>query len=268
MKAILLSAAAVAAFATPTLAREPEVEIRDTVARVAVIIENRRDVAIEIEQGSSGLPPVQVSRLGDKYRIDGGLDGRNRIQNCNSNPDAARPGDGAVVQVRGTGRVNVADAPLIVIRTPAEVDVSAGGAVYGSVGRGARSVELGVAGCGDWDVANTEGPVSLSIGGSGSVRAGATGPLEVSIGGSGDVAVASIQGDMEVAIGGSGDILVRGGAAPNVEISIAGSGDVRFDGTAGDVEATIVGGGDVTIARATGRVSRTIMGGGEVRVGS
>lgn len=296
MKPVIASAvaAAFAAVAAPALASSgPEVEIRHAVARVAVIVEDRTDVAVEVEQGASGLPAIRVSRVGNEIRIDGGLrrngffNRGNGIRDCRSGPaNAQRPGDGASVEVRDHGRINIPDAPLIVIRTPRQVDVAASGAVFGSVGRGATSVDLGSSGCGYWNVANTEGPVSLSIGGSGDVRAGsstsldisiggsgsvvagATRDLEVSIGGSGDVAVARIDGPFDVSIAGSGDVVVRDGTSPKVSISIAGSGDVNFGGVAVDVDVSIAGGGDVTIARATGAVSRSIAGGGDIRIGN
>lgn len=298
MKPVIASAivAAVAALAAPAFAKPgdgPEVEIRHAVARVAVIVEDRTDVAVEVEQGASGLPAIEVTRVGNEVRIDGGLrrrgflNRRDSIQECRSGPEnAQRPGDGASVEVRDHGRINISDAPLIVIRTPRTVEVSASGAVFGSIGRGATSVDLGSSGCGYWNVANTEGPVSLSIGGSGDIRAGtstaldvaiggsgsvtagATRGLEVAIGGSGDVAVAQIEGPLDVSIAGSGDVVVRGGTSPDVSISIAGSGDVNFGGVAGDVDVSIAGGGDVIIARATGAVSRSIVGGGDVRIGS
>lgn len=295
MKAILLTAvAAVTAAATPALAQNgPGVQIENAVARVAVIVEDRSDVAVEVEQGSSGLPALRVTRRGSSIHIDGDLGRRmagvrmgDRVQSCRSGPpNAAKAGDGASVQVRDLGWINVSDAPLIVVRTPRDVDVSAGGAIYGSVGRGARSIDLNNGGCGAWDVANTDGEVSvgiggsgdmrvgtsrsldISIGGSGSVSAGATRDLDVSIGGSGDVVVARADGPVDISIGGSGDVNVRDGSAPTVSINIAGSGDVRFGGTAGDVDVNLVGGGDVEIARATGQVSRNVIGGGDIRIG-
>ncbi len=298
MKPVIASAviAAVATLAAPAFAKPgdgPEVEIRHAVARVAVIVEDRTDVAVEVEQGSSGLPAIQVSRVGNEVRINGGLSRRgffNRgdgIRECRSGPDdAPRPGDGASVEVRGHGRINISDAPLIVIRTPRNVDVSASGAVFGSVGRGAASVELGNAGCGDWNVANTEGPVSLSIAGSGDIRAGnstsldvsiagsgsatagATRELDASIAGSGNVTVARIDGTVDVSIAGSGDVMVRDGTSPDLDISILGSGDVSFGGVAGNVDVSLAGSGDVTIAQATGSVSRSIAGSGDIRIGS
>jgi len=298
MKPVITSAviAAVAAtvMAAPAFAKDgPQVEIRHAVARVAVIVEDRADIAVEVEQGTSGLPAIQVTREGNEVRVDGGLrrrgflNRRDSIQDCRSGPDnAARPGDGASVEVRDHGRINISDAPLIVIRTPRQVNVSASGAVFGSVGRGAASVELGNSGCGFWNVANTDGPVSLSISGSGDIRAGtstsldisiagsgstrsgATRGLEVAIAGSGDVVVARIDGPMDVSVAGSGDVVVRDGTSPDVDISIAGSGDVNFGGVAVDVDVSIMGGGDVTIARATGAVSRSVAGSGDIRIGS
>jgi hypothetical protein len=294
MKPVIASAvlAAVAALAAPALANPgPEVEIKDAVARVAVVVEDRTDIAVEIEPGASGLPALRVTRNGDDVRIDGGLRrrglfGGSSMRNCRSGPGTGPSGDGASVEVRNVGRVNLSDAPLIVIRTPRAVDVDASGAVFGSMGRGAASVELGNSGCGTWHVANIEGPVSLSvagsgdirtgtsasldiaIGGSGSVRAGATRELDISIGGSGDVVVARVDGPTDISIGGSGDVDIRAGAVPDLSISIAGSGDVNFGGVAGDVNVSIAGSGDVVVARATGAVSRSIVGAGDIRIGN
>lgn len=296
MKPVITSAIviAMAAMAVPALAKPghgPEVEIDNAVARVVVIVEDRADIAVEIQPGTAGLPALRVTRDGDDVRIDGGLRrrglfGGSSIRNCRSGPATGQPGEGASVEVRNVGRVNLSDAPLVVVRTPRAVDVDTSGAVFGSVGRGATSVELGSSGCGNWNVANTEGPMSLSIsgsgdlragtstsleiniGGSGSVTAGATRDLEVSIAGSGDVVVARIEGPLEVSIAGSGDVVVRDGTSPDVSISIAGSGDVNFGGVAGNVDVSIAGGGDVAIARATGSVSRSIVGSGDVRIGT
>jgi hypothetical protein len=296
MKFAIVTAAAVAAtaLAGPVLAGTPEVEVRDAVARVVVIVEDRTDVGVEIEQGSSGLPTVEVRRRGDQVRIEGGLGrgrvaglrlGGDRIGSCRSGPaDARQPGEGASVEVSRLGRINVADAPLIVIRTPRNVDLSVGGAVYGAVGRGATAIDLGNAGCGDWTVANTEdlsismagsgsvragtsARLEVSVAGSGEVRAGTTGNLEVNVAGSGDVWVAAANGPVEVNIAGSGDVIVAGGQVGALDVSIAGSGDVDVRTTAASVDASIMGSGDVRVAGVTGAVERSIMGSGSVTVG-
>lgn len=283
--------AASAVLAAPALA--DDVTIRNAVARVIVIPEDRSDVGVEITQGAAGLPELRVERRGGQVRIDGGL-GRGRgmgfgggqIGSCNSGPaDARQPGQGATVEVRGKGRIRMEDAPLIVLRTPRDVDVSGGGAVFGAIGRGARSVELGNGGCGAWTVANVDGDMDLSVGGSGSIRAGtsrsldaavggsgsivagATGKLDANVGGSGGVDVAAVNGETDIAIGGSGDVRVRGGRAPSLKVSIGGSGNVRFGGAAGDVSVAIAGSGDVQVAEVTGAVSRSIVGSGDLRIG-
>lgn len=297
MKPILMSAAAAAAlaaaFAGPALAKPgPEVEIEHAVARVVVIVEDRADIGVEIEQGRSELPALRLERDGANVRIDGGLGRRfagmrfgDSIRNCRSGPDRTRPGQGASVDVRNVGRVNLDDAPLIVIRAPRDVNIDAGGAVFGSIGRGGSSVELGNGGCGDWVVANTDGPVSaglagsgdimvgtsraldVSISGSGNLTAGSTGRFEVSVSGSGNAVVAEVDGDTDISIAGSGEVAIRRGRSPNLDISIAGSGDIDFGGVAGDVSVSIAGSGDVRIAEATGAVNRSVVGSGDIRIG-
>ena len=293
MKAILLSAVAVAAIAGPALAKPgPEVEIEHAVARVVAIVEDRADIGGEIEQGSSRLPALRVERRGDRVHIDGGLGRRmagirigDHIRDCRSGPDRTRPGQGASVEVRSLGRINVDDAPLIVIRSPRAVNVDAGGAVFGSIGRGASAIEMGNGGCGDWVIANTDGSVEVSsagsgaltlgtsrsldasLAGSGDLTAGATGRLDLSIAGSGDASIVQVDGDADISIAGSGEAVIRRGRIPNLDISIAGSGDIDFGGSAGDVDVSIAGSGDIRIAEATGRVSRSIVGAGDIRIG-
>ena len=78
MKPVIIPAmAAVAALAAsvPAFAQQapgPEVEIEHTVARVAVVVEDRTDIAVEIEQGSSGLPVVRSRGTGPMFVSTGG----------------------------------------------------------------------------------------------------------------------------------------------------------------------------------------------------
>lgn len=295
MKLAIVSAAAIAAalaaVGSPAAAHDgPSAKIEDAVARVVVIVEDRADIGVEIEQGTSGLPAVQVRRRGDDVLIDGGLNGglfgNSAIRNCRSGPqDARQPGEGASVEVRRVGTVNMADAPLIVIRTPRAVEVNVeSGAVFGAVGRGASSIELGNGGCGDWTVANTDGDMSLSIMGSGDMRAGtsdrleanimgsgnigagATRSLEANVMGSGDINAARVDGPLEANIMGSGTITVGAGNVGAVEANIPGSGEINVSGTVASLEANIMGSGDINVGGVTGTVSHSIMGSGEVRV--
>jgi hypothetical protein len=292
MKTITTAAASVALLAAlgaamPASAQgQSEVRIRYAAARVVVIVENRSDIAVEIESGTGGLPRPTVSRVGDEIRINGEL-GRNAFRRCESGPASARqPGEGASVEVRGHGRVALSAAPLIVVRTPPRVDISSEqSAVFGSIGRGATSIELGSGGCGDWTVANTSGSADLSIGGSGSIRAGtsgsleaaiggsgnitagATGDLDASIGGSGTIIVNSATGTVEAAIGGSGDIRVNGGRPRSIDAAVGGSGDITIRGDAGPLDASIAGSGNVTVTGTVASLDASLVGGGDVRVG-
>ncbi|WP_332657822.1 GIN domain-containing protein [Brevundimonas sp.] len=315
MKLAIVSATAIAAAlaavaAGPAAAMDgPSAKIKHAVARVVVIVEDRSDIGVEIEQGTSGLPAVQVSRRGDDVIINGGLRGglfgNSGIRNCRSGPEGARqPGEGSSVEVRNVGRVNLADAPLVVIRTPRDVEVNVeSGAVFGAVGRGASSIELGNGGCGDWTVANTNGEMSLSIMGSGDMRAGTSGrleanimgsgnigagatggleanimgsgdinaarvdgPLEANIMGSGDINAARVDGSVEANIMGSGTITVGAGNVSTVEASIPGSGEINIPGTVTSLEASIMGSGDINVGGVTGAVSHSVMGSGHVRV--
>lgn len=293
MKTALIAAAAVAGgLAAASSAWAADVEIRNAVARVVVVVEDRSDIAVEVTQGRSRLPPVQVRRQGSDVRIDGGLrrrglwGGDSGLRSCESgDAGAAQPGTGASVEVRDLGRIRLEDAPLIVLRTPRHVDVSVQGAVFGAVGRGARSVELSNGGCGGWTVANVDGPLALgvggsgsiragtsrrleaNVGGSGSIRAGTTGDLDAAVGGSGGVEVAAANGKGDISIGGSGGVHVRQGRMDKLSVAIGGSGDVRYGGTTRDLSVAIAGSGDVYVAAATGAVSRSVVGSGTVRIG-
>src|SRR5690606_19117949 len=131
------AAVTLAAAAGPTLAKPgPEVESEHAVARVVVIVEDRADLGVEIEQGASQPPALRRERDGANGRINGGLARRvagirmgDAIRECRPGPDSTRPGLGASVEVRDIGRVNLEDAPLIVIRAPRDVDIDVGGAV-------------------------------------------------------------------------------------------------------------------------------------------
>ena len=275
---MLLAATAtgVAAF-TAGAANAASVEVKDAVARVTVIPENRTDVKVEFISTNPKLP-LQLRTFGGRTIVDGDLD--RKIRDCHGT------GDRASVSVRGVGNVSWSEMPQIVIRTPRDVDVDAGGAIWGTVGRSA-TLALGNAGCGDWTVGNVEGRMRLSQAGSGDTRAGSSGeakvrvagsgdttiadvrgPVQIDVAGSGDVTVASVSGPLEVHVAGSGDVRVASGKATDFDVSVAGSGDVHFGGSAQNLKARIMGSGDVRAREVTGHVSKTIMGSGGVSVGS
>jgi hypothetical protein len=272
---VLLAAGATLCAGT---AQAASVEIKDAVARVTVVPEDRADIRVDVVRANPRLP-ISVRTLGDRVIVDGELDRDRRIRNCRSSGEASR------VEVRGVGEVAWNDMPQLVIRTPRNVNLDAGGAVFGAIGRSA-SLKLGNAGCGDWTIANVDGEARVSQAGSGDTRMGSSGSLKVRVAGSGDVAAAdirggldvniagsgsaavrSINGPLEVSIAGSGDVVIAGGRATMMKVSVAGSGDVDFRGAAETLRARIAGSGDVHAGQVRGEVTKMIMGSGSVRVG-
>lgn len=256
-------------------AASPRVEIKDAVARVTVIPEDRNDIKVAFLSTNPDLP-MQVRSSGDKVIVDGGLD--HKIRSCNGS------GSNATVHVAGK-TFRYADMPQLVIRTPKDVNIEAGGAVFGAVGKSA-SLELSNAGCGDWTVANvagelrlnqagsgdtqtgTSGSAKLRVAGSGDVKTqGVSGPMDVNIAGSGDVWTASVNGPLSVKIAGSGDVKVAGGQGGDMTVSVAGSGGVDFGGAADSLKARIAGSGDVRVKSVKGEVSKAIVGSGAVTIG-
>jgi hypothetical protein len=252
------------------------VEVKDAAVRVTVIPENRQDIKVEILSANPRLPLKVRSAVG-RTIIDGRLN--RKLGGCTG------VGEAAVVRLRGGPEVTWADLPRIVIRTPRDVNIDTGGAVWGVVGRSA-SLRLGAAGCGDWMVGNVEGAMTLSLAGSGDTRTGSSrsakirlagsgdiaaaavgGALQVDVAGSGDVDVASVAGPLQVHTAGSGNVRVRAGQAPTFNVSIAGSGNVDFGGEAGSLKASIAGSGDVHARAVTGSVTRSTLGSGRVTVG-
>ena len=277
MRFSLMLLAAATALSAASVANAASVEVKDAVARVTVIPENRTDVKVEFIATNPKLP-MQLRSFGGRTIVDGNLD--RRIRACHGVAERAS------VHVRGVGEVGWNEMPQIVIRTPRDVDVDAGGAVWGTVGRSAN-LNLGNAGCGDWTVGNVEGRMRLSQAGSGDTRAGSAsdakvrvagsgdtsiadvrGPVQIDIAGSGDVTVASVSGPLEVHVAGSGDVRVAGGRASDFDVTVAGSGDVHFGGVADNLKARIMGFGDVRAHQVTGHISKTIMGSGGVSVGN
>ena len=270
----MLAASAVLVLSS-SAAGAASVEIKDAVVRVTVIPEGRSDIKVEVTSANPRLP-LEVRTLGGSTIVSGRLG--QRIRGCHGSGEAVR------VHVRNVGEVSWRDMPQVVIRTPVDVDVDAGGAVWGAVGR-ADSVRLGNAGCGDWTVANVAGKMAISQAGSGATRAGSSaaarirvagsgdtvigevrGPLEVDIAGSGDVTAASVNGPFKIHAAGSGDVRVAGGHAGAMGVTLAGSGNVDFGGDADSLKATIAGSGDVRVRAVKGAVSKFVMGSGKVLI--
>lgn len=264
------------------------VNIDSTVARVVYVPQDRADFEITVTNERGVLPPLRVTRRGQDVTIaNSGNHRLLRLSSCNVHRSTAAPtspGAGARVNVRNIGQVNLEDAPHILISGPRDVDIRASGAVFGSIGRGARSVDLSNGGCGEWVVANVNGDSRIRLGGSGNIWTGSARTLDaniggsgnihstsveglkVSIGGSGDVDVQRVNGDVTISIAGSGGVDIDGGRIASMTASIAGSGDVEADAVVTDLSASIVGSGDIKVRRVTGNLSQRVIGSGKVYV--
>ena len=274
LRTMLLAASAIFA---ANGAHAASIEIKDAVARVTIIPGDRADIQVEVVRPNARLP-LEVRVMGERTIIDGDLD--RKIRYCHGS------GDRFSVTIRGVGEVDWADMPQVVIRTPRDVKIEAGGAITGTIGR-SDQLSLGNSGCGDWMIANVEGDAKVSQAGSGDTRMGSAGALKVRIAGSGDVsaadvksgldvtiagsgssAVRSVKGVLNVSIAGSGDVTVGSGQVSEMKVSVAGSGNVDFRGSADTLRARIAGSGDVHANAVKGEVSKSVMGSGEVRIGS
>ena len=265
--------AAVVALARPVAA---QVQIHHAALRVTVIPEARTDVFVGVLKANPHMR-ITVQKMGGQIILDGGLGVRNA--SC-----AGRLGQRGV-RIAGLGFVPYDDLPQVIVRTPLDAKVSAGGAVFGVVGR-SNALELSQAGCGDWTVADVVGSAKFRSSGSGDIRAGSIGSASVRISGSadvfmqtvhggldaatagsGDVRAERIDGPLHVRVAGSGDVIAPAGRVSEMKVAIAGSGDVRFGGVADSLEAAVLGSGDVVVHRVLGRVVKRTAGSGAIRIG-
>ena len=274
--AIAIIAGATVMTAAGAAAAGSSVEIKDAVARVTVVPEDRADVKVEMITTNASLP-LEVRTVGSQTVISGNL--AHRISDCHTR------GDHPSAWVRGVGEISYENMPQIVIRTPKAVVVSTGGAVYGSVGRSA-SLDLENSGCSAWTVADIAGGALVRESGAGSLRMGSAGHLEArlsgagnlhatqvrqgldaTVSGAGSVNVDSLSGPMMAHVSGVGHIKVDQGHAGAVQASVSGVGSVDFGGDAQSLDASISGFGGIRVRAVSGPVTKSISGGGHVTVG-
>ena len=275
----LVSAAAAlsaATFAAGAATAGPSVEIRDAVARVTVVPEDRADVKVEMLTTNASLP-LTVRTSGAATVIEGNL--AHRINDCHGR------GDHPTAWVRGIGEISYENMPQVVIHTPKAVAVSTGGAVYGSVGR-AASLDLENSGCSGWTVADVSGDVVLHESGAGSVHMGSAGRLAVHLSGAGSVHankvsqgldatlsgagginIVELDGPVMAHVSGVGHIKAEQGHATTVRASVSGVGGVELGGDAQSLDASISGFGGIRVKSVSGPVTKSVSGGGHVSIG-
>ena len=275
MRTSIALAAALAALTAAGAANAASVEIRDAVARVTVIPEDRNDVKVEFLTTNRDLP-LEVRVVGGDTVVDGNLD--HRITGCHGSHNSY------AAHVRGVGRVAYENMPQVVVRTPRAVSLHANGVVFGTVGRSA-SLDLHNSGCSQWTIADVAGDATLQDSGAGSVKMGAAGRLdlrlsgageihatrvrglEASLSGVGSVSIDELAGPMDARVSGVGKIRVANGRAGAVRASVSGMGSVEFGGAADSLDASISGLGNIRVKQVNGSVSKSVSGGGHVTIG-
>lgn len=276
MRALITAGLAIALFAGVVRA-DPSVQIRGAAVQVSVVPQARSDIQVTIIKTNPRLP-LRIRKVGRRVLVIG--DVSRRVRGCGA------PNGSGAVSFRGRGSIAVSALPRLVIRTPLNVRLMAGDAVFGVIGRSAN-VDFTNLGCGDWVIANVRGHLHIDQAGSGNTRAGSATMADLAVAGagriatravargltaissgSGDIDVAEIaSGPMDVRIAGTGNIDVAKGEADAMSASIAGSGDVKMGGVAQSLVASITGPGDVMVAKVRGRITRRTFGSGQVKVG-
>jgi hypothetical protein len=273
--AIGLITAALAAGAAGAAAAAPSIEIRDAVARVVVIPEDRPDVKVEMLTTNRDLP-LEVRQVGSGVVVDGHL--AHRIRDCHASSE------NPWTSVRGVGRVDYKDMPQVVVHAPKAVTVESNGAVFGAVGRSA-SLDIDNSGCSAWTVADVAGAVTLRDSGVGAIRMGQAARLEVhlsgvtnvhatkvanldaSLSGTGGLTLNELAGPMEARVSGAGHIKVLQGNAGAIRAAISGVGGIDFGGQAQSLDAQISGIGGIRVKSVTGPVNKSVSGIGHVTIG-
>ena len=252
MKFVVVGLAATAVLAAGPALADPNLQIKDAALRVVVVPENRADVVVDVYRPNSDLP-LHVTKLGDDVVIDGGLTGF--LTTCHGS------GAGLHAFIFGKGDFAVSQFPQVLVHTPMNVRVSAGGIVQGSIAHG-KDVSLRHGGCGDWTVANASGELQADVAGVGDIRAGTAHSADLTLSGTGHISAVAVDAQLTARVSGSGDIGVQTAGA--ADLTITGSGSIKTGPIAGGLSAVISGAGSLNVASLNGPFTAHVSGVGSV----
>jgi hypothetical protein len=256
MRTKLLAGAALAgaSLIAGAAAADPGVEFKNAAVRVTVLPENRSDIEVTVYRANPRLP-LTIERYGDTVVVDGHL--VPFFLRCH--------GEGANLHaaVLGKGDFSVGEFPQVLVKTPMNAVVGAGGVVQGSIAHSSQ-LELSHSGCGDWTVGNVDNQSRIHVSGVGEVRAGSSGTSELDLSGSGRLTSTAVRGPLEVRISGSGDVNVR--SAGSADLSITGSGAVHLGQLGNGLQVRISGAGGLDVASLDGPLTAQVSGVGNVNV--
>ena len=135
----------------------------------------------------------------------------------------------AKLSFAGSGKIDIAE-----VDGPLDLDIAGSGKVH--VGKSKR-VKADIAGAGDAQFGDIDGGLHLDIAGSG------------------DVVANSVNGPVKISIAGSGSVKIANGQAKPFKVSIMGSGNIDFGGMAVDPDLSALGSGSVHLKSYSGRLS-------------
>lgn len=239
----------VSALASAALAQgRPVVRIEQAAARVVVIPEQRRDVAVSVRPGAAGLPTLRVRREGARVVVDGGLTAGlfDRLRGRPSAADCVASDGRPAVKARGL-TWGIGQLPMITVRAPFDVEVEASGAVFGFIGPTSRTT-LASDGCGDWAL-------------------GSAPYLAIRQAGSGRIQAQDSASSLSVQVTGKGSVVIVRGFTAAADLRVKGPGRIDHRGSIGKLTAEVDGKGLVTIVEVSGTVENSVRGGGDVRYG-
>lgn len=265
----------------------PQVEFRDMIARVVVTPEDRSDVDIRVRYGKARVPTLMVSRKGNVTTLNGHVSNAQRSRDINIRltvnfADTATITDRSSVYVNGIGQVSINDLPTVFVRVPQNAVIKDSGTSFGQVGP-AKSLDLIVNGCGEWNIAPVDGALNIIDSGAGNIHVASAGDAIIDNLGAGDINIGNARtlkltlsgsgnfntgnaGDTEVLSQGSGDVSL--GRVQSLKANLNGSGDLAVQSVNAGFTMTNNGSSDVGIDRLSGPVMLDMSGSGDVRVRS
>lgn len=251
------------AVAEPMWPGEAQVELKNMVARVHIIPENRDDVDIKVRYGNARVPTLLVSRKGDTIILNGQI-----------NTDLPRGGFKMTIKVQGDpnsksfrfvvpnqGHMNMSDAPEVFIRVPNDARIKEDGIIYGDV---APSQNLEIISCGQgvWKLDTVKDTLSIVSCGSTDFQAERAENILINGSGSGDFYITKAI-RLKANMTGSGDMVID--SARSVEIVNSGAGDNHIN-SANEAFLKLSGAGDVSLQRMIGPLRIESNGNGDVHV--
>ncbi|HEX8231795.1 MAG TPA: hypothetical protein VF559_00415 [Caulobacteraceae bacterium] len=273
-------ALALAAAAAPLTASAAELVVDGAMARIAVVPEARSDLRVEVTPGSNPMLAVQVRKVGDRVLLHSDL----VVRSCTGDSDKDGRWRDMRVRFRNGAQADMAEAPVITVHAPRDLNISGHGPVSGVVGA-ARNLSLRYDGCGNWRLDDIAGRLDAQASRGASVRAAnvGTGVFRTDSGGAvsaesvadldldarngGAISVARASGRARLNAQAGGAISVSGGRTRDLQVVAESGAAVSYGGRAGAVNASAHGGAVVSIAQADGPVTRSSGGGSILSIG-